>query len=207
MTRTTFKYVALIVIIAIAAVGTWGWSVLSRGFSARDEPGSVETYVAGRLRSMAVPRTMRDEKNPLTASTEVLAGAMEHFADHCAICHANDGSGKTLIGRGLYPKPPDMRQAATQDLTDGELYYIIQNGIRFTGMPAFGEESAGMGDEESWALVAFIRRLPTITAEEVEAMKEMDPKSPAEREKEERIRKFLEGDDSIPAKSGHEHHH
>ena len=84
-----------------------------------------------------------------------------------------------------------MRQAATQELTDGELYYIIENGIRFTGMPAFGEESAGMGDEESWALVTFIRHLPTITDEEVEAMKKMDPKSPAELEKEESIRKFL----------------
>jgi len=206
MTRTT-KYLALIVAITVVVTGVWGWSVLSGGFSARDEPGSVETYVAGRLRSMAVPRAMRDEKNPVTASPEVLAGAMEHFADHCAICHANDGTGKTLIGRGLYPKPPDMRQAATQQLTDGELYYIIENGIRFTGMPAFGDESAGMGDEESWALVVFIRHLPQITVEEVEAMKKMNPKSPAELEKEERIRKFLEGDDSPDSKTGHQHHH
>jgi hypothetical protein len=100
-----------------------------------------------------------------------------------------------------------MSQAATQDLTDGELYYVIENGIRFTGMPAFGEESAGMGDEESWALVAFIRHLPKITVEEVEAMKKMNPKSPAELEKEERIRRFLEGDDSPNPKSEHEHHH
>jgi mono/diheme cytochrome c family protein len=206
MTRTA-KYLVLIVVIAIAAVSLLGWSALSQGFSARDEPGSIETYVAGRLRSMAVPRTMRDEKNPVTSNPEVLAAAMEHFADHCAICHANDGSGKTLIGRGLYPKPPDMRLSATQNLTDGELYYIIENGIRFTGLPAFGEESAGMGDEESWALVAFIRHLPTMTAEEVEAMKKMNPKSPAELEKEERIRKFLEGDDSPNLKPEHEHHH
>jgi len=96
-----------------------------------------------------------------------------------------------------------MRQAPTQQLTDGELYYIIENGIRFTGMPAFGEESAGMGDDESWALVAFIRHLPTIAAEEIEAMKKMDPKSPAELAKEERIRKFLEGDDTPVS----EHHH
>ncbi len=131
-------------VIAVAAVGLWGWSVLSRGFSARDEPSSVEAFIAGRLRRMAIPRAAREVKNPVAASPEVLSGAMEHFADHCAICHANDGSGKTLIGRGLYPKPPDMSQAATQKLTDGELYYIIENGIRFTGMPAFGEESAGM---------------------------------------------------------------
>jgi mono/diheme cytochrome c family protein len=207
MTRRNFKYLALVLIIVVAAVGMWGWSVLSQGFSARDEPGSVEAYIAGRLRRMSIPRSAREAKNPVTSSPEVLSGAMEHFADHCAICHANDGTGKTLIGRGLYPKPPDMSQAATQELTDGELYYIIENGIRFTGMPAFGEESAGLGDEESWALVTFIRHLPQISVEEVEAMKKMNPKSPAELEKEERIRKFLEGDDSIPSGSSHEHHH
>ena len=112
-----------------------------------------------------------------------------------------------MIGRGLYPKPPDMRQAATQNLTDGELYYIIENGIRLTGMPAFGEESAGMNDEESWALVTFIRHLPRIRADEVAAMKNMNPKSPAQLEKEERIRKFLEGDDGAASEPAHEHHH
>ena len=207
MTRTGFKYIVLIIVIALAGAGLWGWTVLSRGFSARDEPSGVEAYIASQLRRGSIPRAAREAKNPLTASPEVLSGAMEHFADHCAICHANDGTGKTLIGRGLYPKPPDMSQAASQNLTDGELYYIIENGIRLTGMPAFGEESAGMDDKESWALVAFIRHLPQITVEEVEAMKKMNPKSPAELEKEERIRRFLEGDDSIPSGSSHEHHH
>ena len=157
MTRGNFKYLALIVVIAVAGAGIWGWSSLSRGFSARDEPSSVEAFVARRLRRMATPRAARDAKNPVTSSPEVLSGAMEHFADHCAICHANDGGGSTMIGRGLYPKPPDMRLTETQELTDGELYYIIENGIRFTGMPAFGEEPASTSNEESWALVAFIR--------------------------------------------------
>jgi len=64
-----------------------------------------------------------------------------------------------------------------------------------------------MGDEESWALVAFIRHLPRITVEEVEAMKKMNPKSPAELEKEERVRKFLEGDDGATSEAIHGHHH
>jgi len=207
MTRGIFKYLAVIVLIAVAGAGLWGWSVLSRGVSARDEPSSVEAFIARRLRRMAVPREARDAKNPVTASPEVLSGAMEHFADHCANCHANDGSGNTMIGRGLYPKPPDMRLTETQGLSDGELYYIIENGIRFTGMPAFGEEPASTSDEESWALVAFIRQLPKISAGEMEAMKKMNPKSPSELEKEERIRKFLAGEDSIPSSKSHEHHH
>jgi mono/diheme cytochrome c family protein len=205
MSHSKSKYTVLVLLIAVTGLGLWGWSIISRGFSARDNPSSAEAWIAGRLRHMAVPQSFRDARNPLKQSPDVLSGAMEHFADHCAICHANDGSGNTLIGRGLYPKPPNMRQDATQNLTDGELYYIIENGIRLTGMPAFGEESAGMGDEESWALVTFIRHLPKITDEEVAAMKKMNPKSPAQLEKEERIRKFLEGDDTSPEQ--HEHHH
>src|SRR3989442_10826244 len=84
---------------------------------------------------------------------EVMPAAKAHYADHCAICHGNDGRGTTLIGKGLYPKPPDMTQPATQGLTDGELYYIIENGIRFTGMPGFGEEVGSDQDKETWDAV------------------------------------------------------
>src|SRR6187401_145054 len=120
MARSRFKYIALIAILAVAAVSLWGWSVLSRGLSARDEPGIAEAFVARRLRRLAIPNDARDAKNPVKSTPEVISGAMEHFADHCAICHSNDGTGNTAIGRGLYPKAPDMTQAETQELTDGE---------------------------------------------------------------------------------------
>jgi mono/diheme cytochrome c family protein len=132
---------------------------------------------------------------------------MEHFADHCATCHGNDGRGMTLIGRGLYPKPPDMTARTTQELSDGELYYIIENGVRFTGMPAFGEDPDNTEDTETWDLVHFIRHLPNLTDEEAAQMKKMNPKSPMELEKEERMRKFLQGEDTPPAENNHEHHH
>ncbi len=119
-------------------------------------------------------------------------------------CHANDGSGNTDIGRGLYPKPPDMRQSETQSLSDGELYYIIHNGVRFTGMPAFGEETSNGQDADSWKLVYFVRHLPMITAQELEEMKKMNPKSPAELEEEDEIRRFLQGEDQ-PAGETHRH--
>jgi mono/diheme cytochrome c family protein len=134
-----------------------------------------------------------------------LSEAVAHFADHCAICHANDGSGDSSIGKGLYPKPPDMRKAETQNLTDGELFYIIHNGVRLTGMPAFGEETSDKPDIDSWKLVHFIRHLPNITPEELEKMKGMNPKSPDEFREEEAIRKFLEGDDSASPPPGHKH--
>ena len=99
------------------------------------------------------PATWRFRRMPATSTTpsrrptQNLQEAMAHFADHCAPCHGNDGSGDTLYGKGLYPKPPDLRLAETQGLSDGELFWIIENGICFTGMPAFG---GSHGSQDDW---------------------------------------------------------
>jgi mono/diheme cytochrome c family protein len=205
MKATQGTYVVLgLIVIGLLVTAMY---MLSRGFSARDEPTRVEAFIARNLRRLAMPTGARQLANPVKAGPEVLSRAMEHFADHCAVCHGNDGRGMTLIGRGLYPKPPDMTERSTQGLSDGELYYIIENGIRFTGMPAFGEEPDNNEDTETWDLVHFIRHLPNMTDEDVAQMKKMNPKSPMDLEKEERLRKFLQGDDTAPAESNHEHHH
>ena len=199
----TFAVLAVILVgLAVTAM-----YMLSKGFSAKDEPSRAEAFIAQRLRRIAIPVGARQLENPVKPGPDVLARAMEHFADHCASCHGNDGRGMTLIGRGLYPKPPDMTEHATQELSDGELYYIIENGIRFTGMPAFGEDPDNTEDTESWDLVHFIRHLPGMTDDEVAQMKKMNPKSPGELEREERMRKFLQGEDTPPEESNHEHHH
>jgi cytochrome c5 len=197
-----FKYVVLLVLLIGIAVGAIR---MSMGVSARKQPGRVETFVARQLRHLAISRNAREARNPIVLTPQVLSEAMEHFADHCAVCHSNDGSGNTPIGKGLYPKPPDMRLAATQDLSDGELYAIIENGVRFTGMPAFGTEHTS-DDQDSWKLVHFIRHLPQLTDDELARMKEWNPKSPADLKEEEEIRKFLEGNDSPPWKESHRHH-
>jgi len=198
--KVAFVVLALVVIGGMSSA----WLVLGRGFSAKDEPTFVEAFVARRVRKLATPRSERDAKNPVTSSAEVLADATAHFADHCATCHANDGSGDSPMGKGLYPKPPDLRAAGTQDLTDGELFYIIHNGIRLTGMPAFGQGAVDT-DTDSWMLVHFIRHLPGITSEEVEQMKGMNPKSRQELEEEDVMRRFLAGEDVQPTHSDHEH--
>jgi len=191
----------LLALVAVVAVLAW---MLARGFSARDRPSAAEALVARRLRHLAVPRGAREAKNPIPATPEVLAEARAHFADHCAICHSNDGSGKTEIGQGLYPKAPDMRQPETQSLSDGELFYIIHNGIRFTGMPAWGEGPAGK-DDASWKLVHFIRHLPSIGKEELEEMEKLNPKSRHEIEEEMGIEKFLRGEESVSTPPEHKH--
>jgi mono/diheme cytochrome c family protein len=203
MKRSRILVMVAVVLSGLAA----GLAIYARshGFSARPEPSFMEALLARRVRTFAIPSSARDAKNPVPSSAGALSEAMEHFADHCAICHANDGSGDTPTGKGLYPRPPDMRSEPTQSLSDGEIYWVIHNGVRFTGMPAFGDEKAGMSDEDSWKLVHFIRHLPKITDEEIQAMKKLNPMSPAVLQEEEAIRRFLAGEDVEPAATGHRH--
>ncbi len=165
---------------------------MRRGFSARENPSAIEAYVAKSVRRMAIPASAREAKNPFAATPELLADARAHFADHCATCHANDGSGQTIIGQNLYPKAPDMRLPQTQNLSDGEIYYIIHNGIRLTGMPAWGKATR---DEDSWKLVFFIRHLPKITPGEIREMERLNPKSAMERQEEKEEEGFLRGEE------------
>jgi mono/diheme cytochrome c family protein len=149
------------------------------GLDARAEPGPLETRLARSARRLAIPSAIRTMANPVPKSTAAVADGMAHFADHCASCHANDGSGNTEMGRGLFPKAPDMRLAPTQQLSDGELFHIIERGIRFTGMPGWGNGTRA-GEESSWQLVHFIRHLPALTPAEIDAMKGRNPRSPEE---------------------------
>jgi mono/diheme cytochrome c family protein len=191
---------AVLVLVGLVAIAA-GAAFIAGGISTRQPPGRLETALAPRLRSLAIPREARERPNPASASPAVIAEGMEHFADHCAVCHANDGSGDTEMGRGLYPRVPDMRLAATQNLSDGELFYIIENGVKLTGMPAWGGE--GHEGDSSWKLVRFIRHLPKLTDAEVGRMKALNPKGPDERKEDEDAKKFLEGEK--PAKPPHKH--
>src|SRR5450631_238256 len=118
----------------------------ARGLSAREDPTSIERWIARRARGAALPAGAKDRANPVRKTPDVLADARAHWADHCASCHANDGSGESTMGIHMYPPAPDMRKPGTQSLSDGELFYIVQNGIRLTGMPSWGGGSAH--DEE-----------------------------------------------------------
>jgi mono/diheme cytochrome c family protein len=197
MTRAAGVSIVMALFLIVGIAGAT-WYLVHHGFSARDQPTVIEAYVARRVRRLALPANARDAKNPLPLAPEILAEARAHFADHCASCHGNDGSGETEIGRNLYPKAPDMRLTDTQSLSDGELFYIIHNGIRLTGMPAWGKDPAEQ-DMDSWKLVHFIRHLPNISSEELEGMKELNPISRHELEEENEINRFLRGEDSSPA--------
>ncbi|CAN5392399.1 hypothetical protein BH23ACI1_BH23ACI1_30100 [soil metagenome] len=179
--------------------------IRGHGFDARAEPGRLETAVATRLRALAIPSPARDRANPEPPGDEAFEDGLAHFADHCATCHANDGSGDTDYGRGLYPKPPDMRLAPTQSLTDGELFYLIEHGVPLTGMPGFGSGTPE-GETASWRLVHFIRRIPRLTDEELGRMAELNPMSAAAWQQRQEELEFLRGGGNAPAPApSHKH--
>ena len=190
---------AAVVVLAVVAI------VQLNGLSTREQPTATERVLARATRRWATPFRGRAAINPAPFSPDVWAESRAHFADHCAACHANDGSGQTEIGQRFYPKVPDMRLPATQELTDGELYWIIENGVRLTGMPAWG--TGGDNDLDTWELVHFIRRLNDLTPEQITEMKTLNPRSPAEIQEELEDRRFLSGETIEPAPTGGVHQH
>jgi mono/diheme cytochrome c family protein len=192
--------------VALLAVEALAVSVVlarAHGWSAREEPTVIERWIARRMRDAALPPTAKQQGNPVPKTEEALVEARAHWADHCAGCHANDGSGDVAVGKHMYPPAPDMRTPATQKLSDGELFYIIQNGIRLTGMPAWG--GSDHDAEDSWKLVHFIRHLPDVTLEERKQMEKLNPKTPTELKEEEEEEKFLKGESTNESQQHHHH--
>ena len=209
----TSKIALAALLVVLAAAVLYLIRLERRGFTTRAEPSAAEKLVARTMRNMAIPRSARTEENPWKdlSTPENLQEAREHFADHCALCHGNDGSGDTAMGRGMYPKPPDLRARATQSRPDGEIFWIIENGVRLTGMPAFGRsgglEGAHTDPRDSWKLVLFIRHLPALTAEERIEMEKYNPKGPDERREEQEENDFLNGAPAKPSPEPEHHHH
>jgi mono/diheme cytochrome c family protein len=191
---------AFLLLLALAVViGVGGvWYFVSSGVSAKEQPGAVEKFLATRVRDMAIQRRARSLTNPVESAGDVIVKGRAHFADHCATCHGNDGSGNTEMGRSMWPKVPDMRLAKTQNLSDGELFWIIENGVRFTGMPGWSTGTKE-GETATWHLVHFIRRLPKLLPEELEEMESLNPKPPVEVRQRIAEEEFLKGGNDQPS--------
>lgn len=166
--KTVVGLLAALLVVGVAAY----LFVLPNFFSTRAKPNAVEEAAVRRLRKLAIPREIRQRTNPIGLSAEVLTEGRAHFADHCAVCHGNDGRGETDMGPNFYPPVPDMTAPVIQSLSDGEMYYAIRNGVRFSGMPAWGSQH-GEDDWSDWKLVHFIRHLPKLTKEELSEMEGM----------------------------------
>lgn len=177
--KTLARIIVLLALLILAVILYLGVEMVLRGYSAREAPSTLEVFLMRHARSLATPFAAKRMTNPAANSPDALKKGRGHWTEHCATCHGLDGSGSTDIGRNSYPQAPDMRQSATQELTDGELFYIIQNGVRFTGMPAWAGEHT---PQETWHLVTFIRHLPQLTPQELDDMKKTKPEDSEEHE-------------------------
>ena len=159
------KTLLLTLLLVIVVGSVCGFLLVRRGFRASATPSAWEAVLARTVRDLAIPTRERVEKNPLAATSEGGRQGREAFLTQCAACHGIDGSGRTPVGQNLYPKVPDLRSDATQSLSDGELHYIIENGVQLTGMPAWSrphQESSG----DSWKFVLFTRSLRPLSRED-----------------------------------------
>ena len=161
MARVRTRVLGLIVAVAGFGVAAVLYVVAgSRPFAADRAPGPVETAIARRLVRLSIPRSERDAANPFAGDQRAWRSAADHFAEHCAACHGADGRG-SAIGSHMYPPVPDLASPAIQQFSDGALFSIIQNGVRWTGMPAFRSTDDA---DEIWKLVSLVRQMPALNA-------------------------------------------
>jgi mono/diheme cytochrome c family protein len=154
----------LLVVIGAAAVVSSG----SFDVSAIKPPSKAERAIATLALNKAVARRAPVRKNPLPMDAQTLRGGLAHFRENCVVCHGAPGVDPGEIGQGLNPGAPDLTLTRVQERTDGQLFWIVSNGIRMTGMPAF---SPTHGEKEIWQVVAFVRHLPEIGDEETKQLK------------------------------------
>jgi mono/diheme cytochrome c family protein len=132
-------------------------------FSAAKQPGRLEERVATFAVNRSIARRAPKVTNPLARSPAAVAAGLALFRTHCLDCHGAPGVDPTEGGASLNPPAPGLTLARVQARSDGELKWIVSNGIRMTGMPAFGPSRS---EEEVWQLVAALRRLPQLSPEE-----------------------------------------
>jgi mono/diheme cytochrome c family protein len=152
------KKVVLIPVLCLAGIVLVGASfALLFSVSALPEPGKAETFVANGAKNWFVyreSRTARSKEPPITPAD--LDNAQNVYGSECSSCHGDDGRTPTDMGRGLYPRAPDLGSEEVQHWSNSELFWIIRNGIRLSGMPAFGKQ---LSEQETWSLVHHLRTL------------------------------------------------
>jgi mono/diheme cytochrome c family protein len=134
---------------------------LLAGCTADKTPSKEETSLANAAKDVIIPLEAGRMKNPLPESDEVVSQGQQAFVESCAICHGGDGRGGTSIGSHMDPPAMDLTSAHVQHWSDGEQFWIIQNGVRLTGMPAW---KSSVSDDNTWKLTRFIHNLPRLDA-------------------------------------------
>jgi mono/diheme cytochrome c family protein len=148
--------ITLFVVCALIIAGTL-LGISQFNLSALPEPGNLETYLATRAKHVLVSRGSREAIPPAPSNLKAsIEEGDKLFGTECAACHGLDGHNPTDAGRWMYPRAADLTSRDMQLYSDRELFWIVRNGIRLSGMPAFGKVET---DEHIWNLVQFVRTL------------------------------------------------
>lgn len=133
--------------------------VLLQGCTADKHPSQGETTLANAAKDVTIPLEAGKKNNPLPETDEVVSQGQEVFLGSCAQCHGADGRGDGEIGRNMAPPAMDLSSSHVQHWTDAELFWIIQNGVRLTGMPAW---KSSISENDTWKVARFIHKLPRL---------------------------------------------
>ena len=131
-------------------------------WNATGRPSPAEAWVARYVLRGWVRANAPDQRNPLTATAQNLQDGEHEYDEHCAVCHAFDGSGENRIGADFYPPVVRLSKGA-MFLSDGALYFIVSNGIRMSGMPGFGTKHSS---DELWKIILWVRHFPELTPQD-----------------------------------------
>jgi mono/diheme cytochrome c family protein len=134
---------------------------LLQGCGAGKPPSQGETSLANAAKDVTIPLAAGKMKNPLPETDEIVSQGQEVFLGSCAQCHGADARGDTNVGRNMNPPAMDLTSSHVQHWSDAELFWIIQNGVRLTGMPSW---KSSISDNDSWKLAHFIHNLPRLNA-------------------------------------------
>ena len=140
----------------VCGIALLAYVVFWSGLRASAEPTRLEGAAARTVRDWAIPRRERRATNPFASTADNVQAGRDEFRAQCASCHGYDGRGLTTAGRNLYPRTPNLAASPTQELSDGALHYIIENGVPWTGMASW---SSAHHAADAWKLVLFIRSL------------------------------------------------
>jgi mono/diheme cytochrome c family protein len=139
--------------------------------AATEEPGTLETSVAGWTVERSVAARAPQGSNPFADDPEAIDAGLAHYRATCVHCHGAPQVEASEFAAGLNPPAPELSLVA-KEWTDGELFWIAKHGLRMTGMPAFGNTHS---DEDLWKVAAFVRKLDDLTEEQVAALSQGTP--------------------------------
>jgi mono/diheme cytochrome c family protein len=157
--------IALIVLLAAAAAG-FAYSGIFDVSAAVAEPAwRARLFDTIKDRSIDRRAAVLPAAPPL-GDPQLIRTGLVHFTEMCVVCHGAPGVPKSEIGMGLNPDPPDLAHEAAEQ-SPVRLFWVLKNGIKMTGMPAFGLTHS---DEQLWAMVAFLKQLPKLSPRQYAAM-------------------------------------